>query len=216
VAGYLRTSQVRQRFERSAASRLDLGPVAPVGPLRVPCPDDLLRRCRDGDSSAWEEIVARYERLVFGVALREGLDRDDAADVVQIVFEALLTSLDAIRDSERVSSWLLAVTRRQVWRIRNRRLRERPMPDVDGELATLADRPHLGVEDADRVLDLYEALSSLKTPCRQLLGALYFDPSEPSYEQVAVRLGRPVGSIGPSRARCLDHLRRILSTEPAR
>ncbi len=174
---------------------------------------ELLVRCRDGDSSAWEELVGRYERLVFGVALREGLDRDDAADVVQTVFEALLTSLHTIRESERVASWLLVVTRRQVWRLRTRRLREHPVSEVDPRLGLVPGQARDGVEDADRVVDLYEALSHLKAPCRDLLMALYFDPSEPSYEQVALRLGRPVGSIGPSRARCLEHLRRILASE---
>lgn len=173
--------------------------------------DDLLVRCRDGDSSAWEEIVERYERLVFGVALREGLDRDDAADVVQTVFEALLTSLHAIRESERVSSWLMVVTRRQIWRVRTRRLRERPVSEIDPGLGvSLPEQAHPSIDDADRIVDLYEALNLLKPPCRDLLTALYFDPSEPSYQEVALRLGRPLGSIGPSRARCLENLRKIL------
>ncbi|MFZ0159013.1 MAG: sigma-70 family RNA polymerase sigma factor [Kineosporiaceae bacterium] len=190
----------------------DVEPLDGVNPPAEHHGGDLLRRCREGDSSAWEEIVERYERLVFGMAMREGLNRDDAADVTQIVFEALLTSLDKIREGEHVSAWLVVVTRRQAWRVRTRHLRERPVSEVDpgAELAVSGLANAAGAEP-DRVLDLYEALSSLGEPCRELLTALYFDPSEPSYEEVAVRLGRPVGSIGPSRARCLEHLRKILA-----
>lgn len=190
----------------------ELRPPASVGDPVGRCGGDLLLRCRDGDSSAWEELVERYERLVFGVAVREGLDRDDAADVTQTVFEALLTSLHAIREGERVAAWLMTVTRRQVWRVRTRRLKERPVSEMDPD-AEPAGSTVAGAspEDSDRVLDLYEALSSLDEPCRQLLTALYFDPSEPSYEEVALRLGRPVGSIGPSRGRCLKRLRHILA-----
>ncbi len=142
----------------------------------------------------------------------KGLNREDAADVTQAVFEALLTSLDKIREHERVSAWLLVVARRQVWRVRNRRLREHPVPDVDpGVERTGTAVPGGDVDVSDRVLELHEALGRLGTPCRELVTALYLDPSEPSYEEVALRLGRPVGSIGPSRARCLERLRRILA-----
>ncbi len=190
----------------------DVRPLEVVGTRPRPGGYDLLNRCRDGDSAAWEELVERYERLVFGVAVREGLSRDDAADVTQIVFEALFTSLDKIREDERVSSWLLVVARRQVWRIRNRRVREHPVPEVDpGAECAGAGVPGGDVDTSDKILDLYEAVGRLGDPCRELVTALYFDPSEPSYEEVAVRLGRPVGSIGPSRARCLERLRRILA-----
>jgi RNA polymerase sigma factor (sigma-70 family) len=190
-------------------------PVRDDGPVnlidRRSVAHDLLRRCREDDPGAWEELVERYERLVFGVARREGLDQDDAADVVQTVFEALITSMDKIREGERIAAWLLAVTRRHSWRARNRRLRERPVAEMETELQPLD--PRVGAparDDSDRVIDLYEALQDLSPRCRDLVSALYFDPSEPSYEQVAVRMGRPVGSIGPSRARCLERLRRIL------
>ena len=72
----------------------------------------LLRRCREGDDGAWVELVARYERLVFSVCRREGLGVEDAADVTQTAFEALLTSMARLRDDERVAAWLVAVARR--------------------------------------------------------------------------------------------------------
>ena len=90
----------------------------------------LLVRCRAGDSSAWEELVGRYERLVYGVAIREGLTPEDAADVAQTVFEALLKYLDKIRDGDSLPGWLATVARRHAWRVRSRHLREEPVPAI--------------------------------------------------------------------------------------
>lgn len=169
----------------------------------------LVERCRDREELAWVELVTRYERLVYGVALREGLDGDDAADVTQTVFEALFTAIPTLREEERLSSWLYSVARRQAWRARDRRRR-------DHDSLTLGENPpdrtaaHDPAADVDRALALHEALQELGEPCRKLLTALYFDPAEPSYADVAVRLGRPVGSIGPSRGRCLQHLRALM------
>lgn len=192
-----------------------VGVVAPrprtADPVRS-TPAGLLRRCREGDEDAWAELVSRYERLVFGVATHEGLTVEDAADVTQTVFEALFISLPELRDDDRLSSWLFAVARRQAWRVRERSGRERlSAATVDG-----ADRLPLWVsqqdatDEVERSLWLHEALQELGEPCRSLLIALYFDPSGPSYAEVALRLGRPIGSIGPSRARCLEHLRVML------
>jgi RNA polymerase sigma factor (sigma-70 family) len=182
-----------------------------VGHRRSAC-GGLLRRCRDGDDEAWAELVGRYERLVFGVAVKEGLGNDDAADVTQIVFESLLTALPDLRDDERLSAWLFSVARRQAWRVRERRQRERsvsPMIHDAGRLPLTAPDDDWSSE-IERSLWLHDALLELGEPCRSLLIALYFDPTGPSYAEVALRLGRPLGSIGPSRARCLSQLRAMM------
>jgi RNA polymerase sigma factor (sigma-70 family) len=179
---------------------------------------NLLRRCRDGDDEAWVELVGRYERLVFGVATREGLVVEDAADVTQTVFESLLSALPGLRDDERISAWLYTVARRQSWRVRKRRGREVPSP-VTGHGEGHRPAP-LGATEPDlsadivRALWIHDAMQELGEPCRSLLMALYLDPAEPSYAEVALRLGRPLGSIGPTRARCLEHLRALLEREP--
>ena len=87
---------------------------------------DLLHRCHDGDAHAWEALVTRYERLIFSVALRNGLTREDAADVTQTTFVALLESMARLRDDDRVSYWLMTVARRQAWRLRRCRDQESP------------------------------------------------------------------------------------------
>ena len=161
----------------------------------------LLARCRTGDDAAWHELVERYQRLVFSVALRDGLDAEDAADVTQTTFVALLDSITQLRSDERLASWLVTVARRTAWRTRRRRERE----------IGVAEPPPVADErDWEQVAALHEGLARLGGPCRDLLAALYFDPTEPSYQEIAHRLGRAIGSIGPMRARCLQRLRALI------
>jgi RNA polymerase sigma factor (sigma-70 family) len=172
----------------------------------------LLQRCRAGDDAAWTELVGRYERLVYSIAMREGLSPEDAHDTAQLVFEALVKTLGSVQSADSLGAWLAAVTRRQAWRIRDRSARERPaLLDAAGQ-AEPATGTHGAdpIAEIDRAVTLYRGLQELGEPCRSLLLSLYFDPAEPSYHEVALRLGRPTGSIGPTRARCLDRLREVL------
>ena len=167
---------------------------------------ELLAACREGDQDAWGLLVGRYERLVFSVALRNGVTREEAADVTQMTFIALLESIERLRDDDRLASWLMSVARRLAWRQRRRSEREQAW----------AAEP-AGLEDLlavwERVADVQEGLQQLSDKCRELLLALYFDPAEPSYAEVARRLGRSPGGIGPMRARCLEHLRALLGED---
>ncbi len=173
-------------------------------------PDDqtLLARCRRGEAAAWTALVRRYERLVFTVAVRNGLDRDDAADVTQTTFTVLLESIDDLVRSERLASWLMTVARRTAWRHRRGAQRERERADLlDVPRSALVDP----IEDFERAEMLHGALGRLAPPCRDLLVALYLDPAEPTYAEVADRTGRAVGTIGPARARCLRRLRQVMT-----
>ena len=171
-----------------------------------PADADLLQRCRDGDAQAWDLLVRRYQSLVYSVALRNGLSSVDAADVTQTTFVALLDSITRLRADERLASWLMTVARRQAWRIRRRYGQEQPAP------AAVAD-PGDPIADWEQVTVVHDALHRLGTPCRDLLVALYFDPTTPSYAQVAERLGRSIGGIGPMRARCLQRMRALLGED---
>lgn len=172
----------------------------------VPLSDhELLNGCRKGDQQAWELLVGRYERLVFSVALRNGASREEAADITQMTFVALLESISRLRDEERLASWLMSVARRLTWRQRRRAERE---PSV--EQVSPAEDP---IAAWERIAVVHEGLQRLGERCRDLLLALYFDPAAPSYAEVAARLGRPIGGIGPMRARCLQHLRALLGED---
>lgn len=167
----------------------------------------LLTACRRGDGDAWDALVDRYDRLVFAVALRNGLEREDAADVTQEVFVALLDSLDAIKDDTALASWLMTVARRKAWRLRNRNgLLRRPTDACSGD----ANDP---VEDWTSLTTLHTAVSQLGEPCRTLIQQLYLDADEPSYAEIAVRMGRSIGGIGPLRGRCLGRLRSMIGED---
>lgn len=168
----------------------------------------LLAACRNGDAQAWDTLVARYERLIFTVARRNGLSREDAADVTQTTFVALLDSIGRLRDEQRLPYWLMTVARRQAWRLRDRGREELSVAWMDTETVD-------PIPEYERVAAVHEGLGRLGGPCRDLLLALYFDPAEPSYGEIALRLGRAVGSLGPMRARCLQKLRRVLGDEAA-
>lgn len=164
---------------------------------------ELLDGCRRGDPRAWASLLDDYERLVFSIPLRYGLSRDEAADISQVVFTTLLQSLDAIEDEERLSSWLATVARRQSWRVLERAKRE--VFDAHVPEPVVPDP----TDEWDRLEWLYDGLLALDERCRSLLVALYLE--EPaSYAEVSRRLGRPIGSIGPTRARCLERLRSVL------
>ena len=161
----------------------------------------LLEACRSGDPRAWSRIVDRYERLVYAIPLREGLSRDDAADVAQETFAALIRGIDRINDPDRLAAWLITVARRLSWHRKSGTSDALDVVAVD----LAGDRDMAG--DTTQTVWVYEAIQSLGEPCRSLVIALFFDPVEPTYAEIALRLGRPVGSIGPLRARCLDRLR---------
>jgi RNA polymerase sigma factor (sigma-70 family) len=173
---------------------------------------DLIRACRAGDAHAWQRLLDKYERLVFSISLNHGLTSDDAADVTQITFTILLQNLGTLPDHVRLAPWLATVARRHTWRLvaRNRREAVNPTEDVASN-ETLS-----GVIDDSRRWELTEwihyGLSTLDERCRKLLLALYFDAEQPSYAQVAEHLNMPVGSIGPTRARCLEQMKQNMDS----
>jgi RNA polymerase sigma factor (sigma-70 family) len=201
------------RFDDEAAPTGAEG--AKVLPFRPPAsalPGDettdaeLVERCRQRDPGAWDVLVARYERLVFSVARRNGLTTDDAADVTQTAFLSLLDSLDRLKDDTRVASWLMTVARRQAWRLRSSVRRYTDLEAAPEE----SEDPFT---DWAEVMALQDGLAALGDPCRGLLEALYLEEGSPGYAEVAERLGRSIGGIGPLRGRCLDKLRAILTED---
>jgi RNA polymerase sigma factor (sigma-70 family) len=187
-----------------------VSPPVPPKPLRddrvSPSDPELLDACRTGDPDAWELLVERYERLVFSVALRNGVTREEAADITQMTFIALLESIGKLREEQRVASWLMSVARRLAWRQRRRSDRER----LGLEGVSWSDD---AIASWERIAVIHEGLQRLGRGCRDLILALYFDPAAPSYAMVAERLGRPIGGIGPMRARCLQRLRTLLGED---
>lgn len=170
--------------------------------------EQLLERLRAGDSRAWRQVLDQYGRLVFSIPLSFGLSREDADDVTQQTFMALMDQVDRIRDGERLGAWLATVSRRLTWKMRRSQVRE-PTID-DAELLEADPDSPLWTERVADMEWLDQGLARLDTRCRTLLGLLYLSGEDPSYDQVSTELGIPIGSIGPTRARCLEKLRRSL------
>ncbi len=175
----------------------------------------LLEACQRGEAAAWEQLIVKYERLVFSVARNCGLPPDDAADVTQITFTYLMQSLNAV-NADHLGGWLATVTRRHSWRI----LKQRNLntnDELDLEMVDTLRPNQQGPTELERwELSewLHQGLIHLNERCRALLLALYFDQQEPSYKTIASALAIPEGSIGPTRARCLKQLRALLDDQP--
>lgn len=172
----------------------------------------LIERCRQGREDAWQQVLIRYERLVFSIPLNYGLSRADAADVAQLTFSALVEHLDRLRPDSNLGAWLATVARRYAFRLLRKQRRESPGQDED-----IGDSPFLinamasdSTAAWERVEWLNQGLTLLDRRCQQLLLRLYFSEDQPAYEQVAAELGLRVGSIGPIRGRCLERLRTLL------
>ena len=177
----------------------------------------LVLACRRGDQLAWETLVRRYQRLIYSIPLRAGLDEDHAAEIFQDVFTTLFEKLNDIEQPEKLHAWLVTTARRKTLHTLSRAIVRR-QSHVNTDEA-----PHVGMLMKDetplpdeQLLILEEqhrirmALSSLDERCRTLLEMLFYAAEPPSYADIATRLGVPEGSIGPTRARCLAKLLRLL------
>lgn len=178
----------------------------------------LLEACRRGDESAWESLVERYQRLIYAIPRRAGLDKDQSADVFQEVFTTLFEKLDAIEQPERLQAWLVTTARRKTWRLisRENRLQNPARDDEESETeldklpdeALLPDEVLIGLEEQHKVRT---ALAALDERCRKLLTMLFYEAETPPYAEIAAAIGTTEGSIGPTRARCLKKLMRQLT-----
>ncbi len=179
-----------------------------------PSDGELLAACNRGETWAWEALVERYQRLVYTIPLRHGLAEDDAADVFQTVFALLVQHLPTIREPQGLAKWLITTTKRETWSLIHKRQREPASEDLAGlaqpEQGQVAGDPHEDALWIEQAL-LRDALGRLGQRCRKLLWLLYYEGEELSYEEIGRRMGMPVGSIGPTRGRCLHKLREILT-----
>lgn len=177
--------------------------------------EDLVQRCKAGDNSAWAALVKRYQRLVYAIVLRIGLDEHGAADVFQTVFARLLQHLPRIADPQRLQAWIVTTAKREalLQRQRGRRMVSTTPDDPDAPAWDLADEaaiPEAALADLQQLDALRRGIDRLDGRCRDLLAQLFQPADRPDYAAVAQTLGMPVGSIGPTRARCLDKLRRLM------
>jgi RNA polymerase sigma factor (sigma-70 family) len=175
----------------------------------------LVSAARQGSENALGQIVTELNPLLWQVARAAGLTSGDAEDVLQTVWMRLVAHLGDIHDSTALTAWLVTTTKREAWRVRAAERRQVP---ADQEL--LAEVPDQGpgseeqiiLDDQRRVL--WAAIGRLSARCQELLRIVAFAP-RPDYAAVGAALGMPIGSIGPTRGRCLAKLRALLASDPA-
>jgi RNA polymerase sigma factor (sigma-70 family) len=164
----------------------------------------LIQRCIDGNQEAWTQLVRRYERLVFSIALHICREPEAAADVIQQVFLQLYRQLDEIKNLSSLPAWLSTVTRRRACDyLRSTHPTEPLLDDAQADSNDVFSR----IQDR-HALEI--ALASLPVRSRRVIEMLYMAAEPHTYEQVAARLGIPVSSVGPTRIRGLKKLRSLL------
>ncbi len=176
---------------------------------------ELVRAAGEGDQVAWNSIVERFSGLIWATVRAHRLSTGDGAEVVQTTWLRLVEHLDRIRDPERLGGWLATTARREC--LRCLRTGGRAIPVDDDSVFDRA-APNSGPElDADLLRDerdtgVWRAFGRISDRCQRLLRILTADPP-PTYEDISETLAMPIGSIGPTRQRCLDRLRTELVAE---
>ncbi len=176
--------------------------------------EELVLACQAGDEAAWSALVARYQRLLYAISRRAGLDEDAAADILQQTFLKLLENLPKIQQPAQIHAWLVTTARRETLHFLRQQKKapqisldadeggeskEREFPDQQ----PLADELLLEMERQHRVRT---AVTALDERCRNLIILLFYREPQIPYSEIARVLEISEGSIGPTRARCLQKL----------
>jgi RNA polymerase sigma factor (sigma-70 family) len=174
----------------------------------------LVAAAAGGQDRAWERLVEHFSGLIWSIAGSYGLGSADVADVVQVTWLRLVEHLGRLRDPSRVGAWLVTTARRECLGLLRAGSREQVADDdATFERNGSSRSPESRVLEGERARLVWRSFRQLGTRCQELLRALLFAYPALSYEQVAEVLGMPIGSIGPTRARCLDQLRRKLGSD---
>jgi RNA polymerase sigma factor (sigma-70 family) len=170
---------------------------------------ELLLRAAAGEREAWNALVDRFGQMVWSVARGYRLDDAAASDVAQTVWLRLIENLDRIHDPERLPGWLATTCRREALRVLKRSERDIPSDfayDVEDPSPSLES---MLIEDEES-REVVAAFQEIGEECQQLLRLLTVEPAL-SYDEIAEVTGRPVGSLGPTRGRCVEKLRAGMS-----
>ncbi len=171
---------------------------------------EVVAQARAGANAAWETLIERFGGLVIAIARRCRLSDADVAEVSQTTWLRLVENLDRIEQPERLGGWLATTSRRESLRIATRRAVVSPSEAVYLMVDDEADPLDAALLREEQARAIRLAAERLSPHCRRLLGVLMSDDDLP-YKAIAEQLNMPIGSIGPTRGRCLEHLRQILA-----
>ena len=203
---------------RSVLSGIRWEPRPEGNTVRTYDTEALVKAAAQGDAAAWRALVERFSGLVWAVARARDLGAAEAEDVCQTVWFRLAEHIGRIRDPNQVGAWLATTARNEALKVLRSGWRVTPTSDVDvfapGIDERSPEREVLDSEDAqiakERARRLWQAFQELPARCRELLRVLVASPP-PRYEEISVAFDMPIGSIGPTRARCLRRLRTLLA-----
>jgi RNA polymerase sigma factor (sigma-70 family) len=171
----------------------------------------LVKECLSGNQEAWSLLIEKYKALIFSIPVKYGLPADETADVFQATCMELLARLPELREPRALPKWLMQVAHHQCyrWKQQQSRVVSRdaepglPVPETPAIAETL-------VQQAQEEQILREATAALTPQCRRLVELLFFETPARPYAEVATELGLSVGSIGFTRQKCMQRLRRHL------
>ncbi len=172
----------------------------------------LVRQCLSGSEEAWSLLIEKYKALIYSIPVKYGLPPQEAADVFQATCVELLARLPELREPRALPKWLIQVAHHECyrWKRQSQRLisrdfqRDLPEPQTPAIAEALVQQTH-------EEQMLREAMTTLSPKCRQLIELLFFETPSRPYSEVAGKLGLAVGSIGFTRQKCIERLRRTLS-----
>jgi len=171
----------------------------------------LVAECLSGSEEAWSLLIEKYKALIYSIPVKYGLPPHEAADVFQVTCMELLTRLSELREPRALPKWLMQVAHHQCYRWKRQQSRvvsrdadlQLPEPETPAIAESL-------VQQTQEEQMLREAVAALTPQCRRLVELLFFETPPRPYGQVAAELGLAVGSIGFTRQKCMDRLRRQL------
>lgn len=176
----------------------------------------LVLRCRRGEQAAWDELVERYQRLIFAIPRRAGLSEDEATDVFQEVFVTLVQKLDDLEQPDRLRSWLVTTAKFKTWAVVRGRKPEAEAGEGEEHsemMAAIADDSPAADEmliELEQQHLIRTAVAKLDERCRTIVSMIYLRSTAASYAEVAGEIGVGETSISPLRARCLKKLEKLL------
>jgi RNA polymerase sigma factor (sigma-70 family) len=171
----------------------------------------LVRECLAGNEEAWSQLVDKYKALIYSIPVKYGLPPHEAADVFQSTCMELLTRLPELREPRALPKWLMQVAHHQCYRVKRQQQRlvsrdaepDLPEPETPAIAETV-------VQQTQEEQMLREAMAGLSPQCRRLVELLFFETPPRPYTEVAAELGLALGSIGFTRQKCIERLRRNL------
>ena len=170
----------------------------------------LVAECLKGNEEAWEALINKYKRLIYSIPIKYGASSADAADILQSVYMELFCELSKLQRAESLKSWLMVITSRKCFHWHRKKPLEFTLDNIEEEYPTAISVSAPEIVEAEKEQLMREGIAELPPRCRELVRLLFYEQPPVPYAEVAQRVGLATGSIGFTRARCLERLHKIL------